>query len=83
MNELVDQLGAHLPHRGKETQPQIVRRHVGEEVGIERRVLQLERPDQHLFAVAQCDVVFAHTFSVIPARRPKPRLVRPCFDWPE
>jgi len=60
MFELLDFLGAQFRHMGKEPQPQVLRRHVAQKVGIERHVMRLCRADQHALAAARRLVQFAH-----------------------
>ena len=67
VDELVDQLGADFAHGGEEAQPQILGRHFGEKIRIERGVLRLERPDQNRRSVAQFDVAYRACAVGIPA----------------
>ena len=70
VDELVDQLVADFAHGREEAQPQVFAGHFLEKIRIERGILDLERPDQHLRPIAQRDVAFVQglPLPVVPAK---------------
>ena len=54
--QLGDALLGQFADRGKEAQPRVVRREMGDEIRIERAILRAQRPHQHAHAVRQ-DIV--------------------------
>jgi len=69
VNELFNQLVPYFAHRDEKTQTQIVRGYFTEEVGIQRRVLWLERADKDLFSIVQSNVAFEHGGHRLPRRQ--------------
>jgi len=57
--ELLDFRGAEFGDMGKKPKPQILGRHVAQEVGIERHVFRSRRPDRDALAAARRLMQFA------------------------